>query len=90
MRIKEGYIIRKLGIGYIVVTVGDASDDFNGLIRLNEPGAFLWQEAPAESDGHALVRLFETFMDSCDWWRARLAAGPAERSEPAPEMMIRP
>ena len=43
MRIKEGYIIRKLGIGYIVVTVGDASDDFNGLIRLNEPGAFLWQ-----------------------------------------------
>ena len=43
MRIKEGYIIRKLGIGYIVVTVGDASDDFNGLIRLNEPGAFLWK-----------------------------------------------
>ena len=43
MKIKEGYIIRKLGIGYIVVTVGDASDDFNGLIRLNEPGAFLWQ-----------------------------------------------
>ena len=54
------------------------------------PGAFLWQEAPAESDDHAFVRLFETFMDSCDWWRARLAAGPAERSEPAPEMMIRP
>ena len=43
MRIKEGYIIRKLGIGYIVVTIGDASDDFNGVIRLNEPGAFLWQ-----------------------------------------------
>ena len=43
MKIKEGYVIRKLGIGYIVVTIGEASDDFNGLIRLNESGAFLWQ-----------------------------------------------
>ena len=30
MNIKEGFIIKKLGIGYIVVTVGDASMDFNG------------------------------------------------------------
>ena len=43
MKIKEGYIIKKLGIGYVVVTVGEASSEFNGLIRLNESGAFLWQ-----------------------------------------------
>ena len=43
MRIKEGYIIKKLGIGYVVVTVGDASRDFNGVIRFNGTGAFLWQ-----------------------------------------------
>ena len=43
MRIKEGYVIKKLGIGYVVVTVGEASKDFNGLIRLNASGAFLWQ-----------------------------------------------
>ena len=43
MRIKEGYIIRKLGLGFVVVTIGDASNEFNGLIRLNESGAFLWQ-----------------------------------------------
>ncbi len=43
MRVKEGYIIKKLGIGYVVVTVGQASMDFNGLIRLNATGAFLWQ-----------------------------------------------
>ena len=41
MKIKEGFIIKKLGIGYIVVTVGGASKDFNGVIRLNESGAFL-------------------------------------------------
>ena len=43
MRIKEGYILRKLGSGYVVVTVGSASMDFNGVIRLNSTGAFLWQ-----------------------------------------------
>ncbi len=43
MRTKEGYIIKKLGSGYVVVTVGQASKDFNGMIRLNPAGAFLWQ-----------------------------------------------
>ncbi len=43
MRIKDGYIIKKLGTGYVVVTVGQASKDFNGVISLNTAGAFLWQ-----------------------------------------------
>ena len=43
MKIKEGYIIKKLGAGYVVVTVGQASKDFNGMIRLNPAGAYLWQ-----------------------------------------------
>jgi len=46
--------------------------------------AFLWQDAPADADARALVRLFETFADSCDWWRARLderGGGAVEISE---------
>ena len=43
MKIREGFIIKKLGPGYVVVTVGQASRDFNGMIRLNPAGAFLWQ-----------------------------------------------
>ncbi len=43
MKIKEGFIIKKLGTGYVVVTVGQASKDFNGMIRLNQAGQFLWQ-----------------------------------------------
>ena len=43
MQIKDGYVMKKLGLGYVVVTVGQASEDFNGVIRLNETGAFLWQ-----------------------------------------------
>ena len=43
MKVKEGYIMKKLGTGYVVVTVGQASKDFNGMIRLNPAGAYLWQ-----------------------------------------------
>lgn len=46
--------------------------------------AFLWQDAPADADARTLVRLFETFADSCDWWRARLderGGGAVEISE---------
>ncbi len=59
-------------------------------VEPGKPGAFLWQEASAASDTHALVRLFETFMDSCDWWRARVDSGPAGQTESVPAMMIRP
>lgn len=54
-------------------------------------GAFLWQETAAAADAHALRRTFETFADSCDWWRARLEERPADAEAPSfPEMMIRP
>ena len=43
MRIKDGYIMKKLGAGFVVITVGQAGKDFNGMIRLNDTGAFLWQ-----------------------------------------------
>ena len=46
---------------------------------------FLWLDAPADADDPALVRLFESFADSCDWWRARVdergKGGTAEISE---------
>lgn len=42
MKIKEGYILREVLGNFIVVAVGDAALDFNGVISLNETGAFLW------------------------------------------------
>ena len=54
------------------------------------PGVFLWQEAPAESGAHGLRRLFETFMDSCDWWRERVEsrATKGEGREEAEKTMV--
>jgi hypothetical protein len=51
--------------------------------------AFLWQDAPESSDERTLSRLFETFVDSCDWWKARVEGARDERAE-IPPMMIRP
>lgn len=52
--------------------------------------AFLWQDVSAGADAHAMLRLFETFMDSCDWWRARVDAlhGDGTAAESAHETMM--
>jgi len=52
--------------------------------------AFLWQEAPADADERTLVRLFETFADSCDWWRTRLAEHVVSDAVEITEAVIRP
>lgn len=43
MKIKEGYMLRSLGGQDIVVTIGEASKAFHGMIKLNASGAFLWK-----------------------------------------------
>ena len=42
MKIKEGFILRQVAGNYIVIAVGDEAVDFNGMITINETGAFLW------------------------------------------------
>ena len=56
-------------------------------------GAFLWQDVPADASQAEMARVFERFMDSCDWWRERVDAlhGGKASADAAPEsMMIRP
>lgn len=49
MKVKEGFITRKMGKETIVVATGDASKDFNGMIKLNDIGAFLFEEMIANN-----------------------------------------
>lgn len=58
-------------------------------------GVFIWQDAPADAEARTLARMFESFMDSCDWWRARVDAlrGKSSHGESATvdeAMVIRP
>ena len=43
MKIKEGFILREVAGSYLVVAVGARVKDFNGMVNLNETGAFLWK-----------------------------------------------
>lgn len=63
-------------------------------LACDDAGAFLWQDADANADAHTLRRLFETFADSCDWWRERVspqgAFGDMNVAAPQYEMRILP
>ena len=42
MKIKNGFVLESVGGAYIAVAVGDRASAFNGIVRLNESGAFIW------------------------------------------------
>lgn len=43
MKIKDDFTLRNIAGSDIVVPVGNASKTFNGMITLNDSGAFLWK-----------------------------------------------
>ena len=40
MKVKNGFILRKVGKQFVVAATGEASKNFNGMIRLNDEAAF--------------------------------------------------
>lgn len=43
MKIKDGFVLREVAGTKMVVPVGGECVNFNGMITLNETGAFLWE-----------------------------------------------
>ena len=43
MRIKDGFILRKVAGSFVVLPLASSSADFNGMLTLNESGVILWQ-----------------------------------------------
>lgn len=44
MKIKTGFKLMRVGIQNIVVAVEQRAEEFNGMVRLNESGCFLWEQ----------------------------------------------
>lgn len=55
MKIKENFMLRKVADCYVVVPVGDAVAGFNGMINLNDAGAFLWKSLENETTVEKVV-----------------------------------
>lgn len=56
MKTRDGFLLRKVSEAYVVVAAGEAAKSFNGMIILNDTGAFLWEKLAEGCDGkEALV-----------------------------------
>lgn len=66
LKIKKGFLLRKLGKDYMAVAIGEASKSFNGMLRLNEAGAFLWDELKKGISREELIRKMLDRYDDLD------------------------
>lgn len=48
MKIEESFILREIAGDYVIVPTGKAAMRFNGLITINETGAYLWKQLSEE------------------------------------------
>ena len=62
MKLKDGFILRKVGRQYVVAATGEASKNFNGMIRMDESGAYafelLHEEITEQDFLHALAKKY--------------------------------
>ena len=62
MKTKKGFMLRSVGNRHVVVAIGKASEEFNGLITLNDSGAFLWTElSKGCTYDELLAKMLETY-----------------------------
>ena len=55
MKRKDGFVMRKVGERWVVVAVGEASKKFNGMVRMNDSGAFLYRQLEEEKTREELA-----------------------------------
>lgn len=67
MKIKDGYIVRKIGSKFYAISVSQVSAG-GGMIALNETGAFIWdlmkEETDADKVAAALAERYEIDFDT--------------------------
>lgn len=56
MKIKSGFLLRPMADAFVVVPIGDTAVDFNGIISLNDTGAFLWKLMEDDTDKKTLLK----------------------------------
>ena len=59
MKLKDGFVLRKVGGDNIVVPTGDTLD-LNMMVTLNETGRFLWEKL--EKNGYIMIMVFGFIM----------------------------
>ena len=55
MKIKSGFIVKEIAGQYVVIALGAASKIFNGIIKLNDSGKFIWDKLAVGEDKDDIV-----------------------------------
>ena len=55
MKVRSGFKLMKVGVQNLVVAVDERAEEFNGMVRLNPTGAFLWELLEKEVEKEELV-----------------------------------
>lgn len=55
MKLKENYVLRQVADTWVVLPVGSALADFNGMMTLNASGALLWKAMEQGADRDKLA-----------------------------------
>lgn len=65
MKVRSGFKLMKVGVQNLVVAVDERAEEFNGMVRLNPTGAFLWKllERGAEKEELVAALLSEYEID---------------------------
>lgn len=63
MKIKEGFMLRDVAEQTMVVAIGEVSKEFNGIIRLNSTGKFLWENLQVDTSEQQLVEKLASEYD---------------------------
>ena len=71
MKIKNDFVLRKVADSYVVVPVNSLTLDFNGVMNLNETGAFLFEQL---QNGIEKEELVCKMLDEYDVTREKASA----------------
>ncbi len=66
MKIKEGFILKDIGEQSVVVATGEASEDFYGMIKLNQTGKIIWEGVSANLSVEEIVLNILGIYDDID------------------------
>ena len=63
MKLKYDFVVRSVADKMVAIPVGDATEDFNCMITLNETGAFIFELLKEETSKE---KLLEAFLNEYD------------------------
>ena len=66
MKIKKNFVLRTIAGSNVVVPTGSDSVNFNGMISLNETGAFLWKILETGADEAILADRLQAEYEGAD------------------------